>query len=773
MKRGGAGLVSIVGLLLGLTGIGLGTVGYQTVRTAGDATMRPGLDYHVFLSSLDDLIREAGEESLVRFDVVTERLGDGSRVSYDTIVVVADTMAFPSFRPAGFLWDQAQAYNAFQRARVDLARERPEWFDQLQPHNPSIFRSRWTGDDSPALTRSSVAWSLRVRSPAEEEWDGEVRARDVHRGNGLMGPRATIPLRRPVRLTRRVDGRRQVCEFSPAGSDVRAYCRSEERIPQAILRMAADDDGEGSIVAGWSDLWVDGGRVSSGDSVPLSFGSVLGIDPLEPVVYGEFWEGVLSSKQWISGRMRRRGAFTPPLDLFSELGNRPRTEGPGPSRTASVQLTVDGAASEDLTARLRSYLDGLPLAVDFGILVVGRIPDGEILALAEVGNRRSRGRSNLLERVTPGSAVKPLLAAAVLSRRPELATLEIPARRGSVRSILGLPPVPARRAFQTSLNCAYPAGGWVDLEYFLRCSDNEYAASLVMAGIWNGSRLEASRESSGRFRLGGRTTDGARPVVPLDAGEVPRSALLRSDLSEGLSDLFDVPTDPTIADAVGRSRRVWAGVVYSDGTPLDVPYELLPSESRPALLSPTHPRGTPLGLLYRYAFGAWENGWNLLDLTNAFGRVVTDQRIQLGFAPRADGAQEDAAAEELGLRRHDWYPRFLRGLRGVAVDGTAGGLSEAWRRIGLPDGLYVKTGTLAEPGEAGPADDLFLKSLLFAVGKEADQGEGRLRCGLVGGLYLRFREGPARGGLPSYQVEFARRELGIWLKTHWEELGGC
>jgi len=774
MKRGGAGLVSIVGLLLGLTAMGLGAVGYHTILAAGDAAARPGLDYHVFLSSLDDLIREAGDASLVRFDVVTGRLGNGSRVSYDTIVVVADTAAFPSFRPGGFLRDQVEAYNAFQRERIDLAQERPEWFDRLQPHNPSVFRSRLTGEDAPGLTRSSVAWSLRVRSPAEEEWDGEIRARDVHRGNGLMGPRATIPLRRPVRLTRRVDGRNQLCEFTPSGADVRAYCRSEERIPQAILRKAAEGDGGGSILAGWSDLWVDGARVSSGDSVPLSFGSVLGIDPLEPVVFGEYWEGVLSSKQWISGGMRRRGAFSPPLDLFSELGSRPTTKGPGPSPTASVQLTVDAAASEELTARLRSYLDGLPLAVDFGILVIGRIPDGEILALAEVGDRRSRGRSNLLERVTPGSAVKPLLAAAVLSRRPELATLEVPARSGSVRSVLGLPAVPARRAFRTALNCAPPADGWVDLAYFLRCSDNEYAASLVMAGIWDGTRVTASAESSARYRLGGRTVEGIRPGLPLDdADEVPRSALLRSDLSEGLSDLFDVPTDPTIADVVGRSRRVWAGIAYSDGTPLDVPYELLPSESRPALLSPTRPTGTSLGLLYRYAFGAWENGWTLLDLANGFGRVVTDQRIQLSFAPRADPNEDTASVEPLGLRRHDWYPRFLRGLRDVAVDGTAGGLSSAWRRVGLPGGLYVKTGTLAEPGEAGPADDLFLKSLLFAVGREADQGDGRLRCGLVGGLYVRFREGPSRGGLPSYQVEFARRELGSYLKAHWEEFGGC
>ena len=68
------------------------------------------------------------------------------------------------------------------------------------------------------------------------------------------------------------------------------------------------------------------------------------------------------------------------------------------------------------------------------------------------------------------------------------------------------------------------------------------------------------------------------------------------------------------------------------GSPFQAPYELLPSESRPALLSPSSPEGTDLSLLYRYAYGAWENQWTLLDLTNGFARVVSDRRLQLRFS---------------------------------------------------------------------------------------------------------------------------------------------
>jgi hypothetical protein len=768
MKGEGALLAGFVGTLLALTLAGIGAVGHAVVRASSDTSVGPGLGYEAFLSALDELIQDAGGESLVRADVTEARLPDEAVVTYDTLVVVADTVSFPAFRPAGFLNDQVRAYNRFQRERLTLAREEPGWFFRLQAYNPSVFRTHPSGGDGPTLSRSAEAWSLRVRSPAEDVWDGEVLARDVERGDALLGPRATIPLRQPVILSRRVNGREHRCEFTPEGLAVRAYCLSEERVPQAVLRLASADGDPGSVAAGWADLWVDGRRISSGDSVPLEMGTVLGIDPLEPVVFSEYWTGVLSSKQWIGGRMRRRSASEVPLDIFSPLGRRSATAGFIPSRTASLRLSVDADASRSLTETLADFVDRLPLGVASGMVVLARIPDGEIVALAEVGERSSPGRSRLLERIAPGSAVKPLLAAAVLSQRPELATLEIPAHAGPVSSVLGLPSVAAGKVLQSALNCTPPVDGWLDLEYFLRCSNNEYAASLLMAGIWDGERL--TEGTRGRFRLGGRTLSGVRPALPLRGRSVPRATLLRSSASEGLNTLFGVATDPLIADRTGRDDAVWAGLTYSDGTPADLPREVLPSASRPALLAPSAPESTELSLLYRYAFGAWENRWTLLDLANGFGRIVTDRRTQLTFVPSGDTR---SPPEPLGLGAHAWYPRLLGGLGRVPVDGTAPGLLRAFRRAGLPGVVYAKTGTLAEPGGPGPADDLYVKSLLLAVGDTASGAGGRLGCGLVAGLHLRFREGPRRGSLPSYQLDFAREELARFVAEHWGELGVC
>jgi hypothetical protein len=336
-----------------------------------------------------------------------------------------------------------------------------------------------------------------------------------------------------------------------------------------------------------------------------------------------------------------------------------------------------------------------------------------------------------------------------------------------------MPNVSTRRAFATTLNCGMPQDGWLDLRYFLRCSNNEYAASLVVAGL----------TESGEWVSPGRWSRGARPDLPLVGRQVPRIALLRSPLSEGMSELFDVPVDPMIADSIGRSRRVWEGLAFSDGQPVRVPYELLPTESRPALLAPGFPEGTDLGLLYRYAYGAWENQWTLTDLTTGFARIVTDRRVQLTFARRQESIPrpgqlqvtlpDSMRAEPLGLGEHDWYPTLMSGLRDVAVDGTARTLRSSWRHSDLPSSVLAKTGTLTEPGESGPADDLYAKSLLFAVGDRSDAPGGPLECGLVGGIYLRFKEGPRSGSLPSYQVEFARRRLGAFLKENWQEFGAC
>ena len=780
--KGGRGLLWTVALLFAGTAAALVAVGVAVVNGSRDVRVRSGLDYEGFLRSVDELLEVGRADTLVDFDRLTTRLSDGRTVTWDTLMIRPGADGYPSLRRGGFLYDQVRAYNRFQRERVALSTDRPVWFDRLAAFNPSVFRGYRDGDGVRRLTRSAAAWSLRVPSPFEGRWSGEVRARDSRRGAGLMGPGVSMSLRRPTRLFRSVEGRQQRCEFEPSATEVRAFCLSEQRRPQAIFRLVENDPTPRTAIAGWSDLWVDGGRISPGDSMSIREGSVIQLDPLEPMLLGELWEGVLSSEQWVNGRDRRVGTLPPPLDLFGPLDDLGAVDASADS-DAPVEVTVSASATLDLTARLQNFVDRrIDLPVEVAMIVLARVPDGEVVALAEVGRRRSPGRSALMEPVAPGSAVKPLIAAAVLSQRAELGSLEIPARSGDVRSVLGLPPVSVRRAISSTLNCAAPDDGWIDLRHFLRCSNNEYAASMLVAGLFprdswrrvGGDAAAERRPRVGSFRLEGDLWSGLRsgldwPGGPV-AGSVDRSSLLTSPLATGMTELFDLDVDPVVTDRNRRTDRIWTDLHLADGTPLTVPFEGLPAVSRPVLLSSSASAGTELGLLYRYSVGAWENRWTLLDLTSAFGRLATDRRMNLRFSPVRFG---EVGPAELGLRDSRWFPDLLAGLRDVSRDGTAAGLARDWERLGLPSGLLAKTGTLSEPGDPGRDDDLFSKTLLFAVGEPDPDGGRILSCGLVGGIYLRFAEGPARGGLPSYQVEFARDQLGAFLREHWDDLGGC
>lgn len=772
----GRGLLYSVWLFLVATGVALLVVGWAVVDARDDATVRGGLDYGVFLSSLDELMEEAKADTLVRFERLEGRLGDGRGVPWDTLVVTADPARYPSLRPGGFLRDQVDRYNRFQRERLALGAENPVWFERLAPYNPSVFRVGRDGEGVPSLGRTGEAWSLRVLSPFEGRWGGEIRARDARRGAGLLGPGVSVSLRQPTRLFRTVDGRRQRCEFEPGALQVQAFCLSEQRVPQATFRLVEDDPTPRTAVAGWTDLWVDGGRVAAGDSVEVGEGSILQLDPLEPMLLGEYWEGILSREQWVNGRERRVADLDPPLDLFRPLesaGARPAS-----SPDAAVEVSIHAEASLDLTSRLRSFIDRrVALPVEGAMVVLARIPDGEIVAVAEVGRRSTPGRSALLEPVAPGSAVKPLVVAAALSQRPELGTLRIPARSGDLRSVLGLAAVPERRALASSLNCARTPDGWLGLREAVRCSNNEFAASLTVAsllpdGVWR--KTPGDERVGGSFRTAAGHWSGLRAEIGWPGGtrrgEIDRATLLTSDLAIGLAEVFDRSPDPVVADRIRRTDSVWRGLRLTDGTPLAAPSSARPSVSRPLLLATPGDSSTDLGLLYRWGVGAWENRWTLIDLAEGFGRVVTDRRMGLRFTR---SAATEAVPEPIGLGEGAWYRELMAGLRDVASDGTASGLAQEWTDRGLPPDIVAKTGTLAEAGGAGRADDLYLKSLLFAVGSAGVRPGAPLECGVVGAIYIRFAEGPERGSLPPEQTRFAEEELGDFLRDRWEAFGVC
>ncbi len=751
------GLLGSAALTLVLVAIGL-------IRQASIPGQRQSLEYRTLLAAVDEIITLGEGQEVLHF-VAAEHTVSGQRVVVDTLVI--DPMhSIPSLGRGGYLYDEVQRYNTFQRERLSLAMEnfagagRLE-FERLEPYNPSLFRPYRQAGGEVGVTRTAAAWSRRVQSPFGDRWSGDVRTGDSEVSWSLYSQSASVPLDRATRLSRSVNGRRRSCEFEPRGDDALAFCLSEARTPQLTLRGVGTEEGPNRVVSGWSAIEVDGVRVRSGDSVDIEGGSILNIAPLGPVVFGRQRSGVLSSQQWINGRMRRRGLPVPPLDIVATLGRGPIDPAAPPDMGSDLLLSVNEQATLALNEQLDAFVRVLPIPLEFGTVVVARVTDGAIVAMAEVGTRSEPGRSRLLERVVPGSAVKPMLAAAVLSQRPELGSLTIPARSGLVRRVGDAPAIPANQAFRTALNCGMPSGGRVDLRAFLRCSNNEYAAELLLLGATTPGASEDPLRQAGSTSEHGASSR-------FEGRTVSRGTLLRSAFTEGMSDLFGVSTDPTITDATNRSGSAWSGLAFADGTLARVPFEALPDASRPSLLGTADSERTDLGLLYRYAFGAWENRWNLFDLTGAFGRVVTDRRLTLTLSSTPPAS----ANTPLALSEFDWYSDFLAGLAGVGRDGTARGLAAKWRSAGLPGTVFAKTGTLAE-GEARRGSGLFIKSLLFAVGETEDGPTTPLQCGLVGSVYLSFKHGPARGSLPSYQVDFAERRLARFLADHWEEFGAC
>lgn len=760
-ERSGRLLAGVVCTLLALTGAAVVAVGVGMVRqTHGVDDQRQSLEYETLLAKIDEVMALGGNQAVLRFQSYPLRVGR-SAATMDSLVIEPSAARIPSLSPGGYLFEEVARYNAFQRERMQLATEDFDAFKRLEAYNPSLFRPYRQGDGSMGVTRTAAAWNRRVASPFGDRWSGEVRTADSNVAWSLYSPSALVSLDRPVRVRSRVNGRRRSCDFEPQRGDAYAFCLSEARTPQLTLRGVGGEvaglDEAYSAIAGWSALQLDGTRLEAGDSTTIAAGSILEIAPLDPVVFGTQRSGLLSSHQWVNGRMRRRGDARPPLDIFATLGRGPIDPDAPPSSRADVVLAVDEESTLELTEQLDAFVRALPIPIEFATAVVARVSDGAVVAMAEVGSRSEPGRSRLLERVVPGSAVKPLLAAAVLSQRPELGSLTIPARAGVVRSVAGAPNIPSRQAFRTALNCG-DAGSAIDLSRFLRCSNNEYAATLLLGGVTTpGASVDPVHRT-------GAEASGS----PFVGRAVTRGTLLRSAFTEGMSHLFDVSTDPTITDTRRRSRAAWAGLKFTDGTPARVPFEALPDASRPALLSDTGAEATDLGLLYRYAFGAWENRWNVFDLTSAFGRVVSDRRIQVTLA----GSTEPRDPESLELSTFDWYPQFLEGLAGVARNGTASGLARRWRDAGLPGTVFAKTGTLAEE-EARRGAGLFIKSLLFAVGETGEGPTTPLECGVVGSVYLSFERGPEQGSLPSYQVDFAERRLARFLADHWEEFGAC
>lgn len=838
------GLVFLVLTLVGFVALGAALPRYTLSSTA-----RRGLTYDTLFAELHDALIDEPDRPLrrairaVQVDAVVPAPHGYAVVTFDTLAV-ADATVYPSLEPGGFLHDEIDRFNAFQRERVDAVRRGRltggSVLDLRAAENPSIFRTEIhniedtrTERDTIVLTDRAVPYDLRVPSPFDAARLVAVTTREWSRNIGWISGKGT----ESVRGSGRIPGV-PACPFRSVKDSVYVECTAPgSPFAQLVLRFPdrLGETGTAMLFTSERTLY-DGKQLPARQTVPIGTGGMFQLNSraltggrrvrAEPVILEWTLAGTLGGTQWINGRIRWQPSVSRTSPFIRQLAS---AAGFGASVELEGGRNIPISLDETLTDELQSELDdfaghgksgasagaqrngGHVQAGDlaFATIVLASARTGEVLGVAEYGPPSAGGGSWLLKPVNVGSAIKPVLAAAALSQRPELGTLEVKNDAATMYDVWGLP---LGKAFESGASCPL---GWIGLRQFLSCSSNRYSAALVAASLQPATRHEpASLEDAPgvTFRLGGQTHTGQRPHLALDRNHQVRADTLNaSALAAGLFALDSLNTSLELAAQLGREGRdssVWLGLRDDRFNPVRVPLGLWPEQSRLALMRGSRP--ATARQLAMFAVGAAENRITTLDLTEFFARIVTDRRVGLTLVPKAAGR---ASFPPLSLSKYAWYPAFIGGLHDVGTIGTAKGTQAAVTRQLSADLLfYGKSGTLNAPPHVRQlrrvdtvmvngapvarvltfADTVVppvvAKTLLFVVGARRAQGskgsaergdeiegrregEGAIDCGVVGTIYFRLRRNPPH--VESLATDFANERLWRLLRRNWQRLKVC
>lgn len=738
-----ANVIEYLLLVVAMTAIGLAM--YETIRvgTRGDRTR--DLTFAGATAELGRTLAANGVARVGRLVRATFVVGSDTVVA-DTIVVTADSTREPGFAAGGFMRDQVTQYNDFavRQALLSVKSNRPPR-DESEAH--TLLRTAWRDDGTRVLSDQPNPYGLIVRSPyAEDAWR-EVRTTDWHRSPALLGYDGDLSLPgAPVvgRFVARLNGRG--CTVSREAPEYYMYCQSalaasSSRFYDFDFQVIPTANGGAFGTAGpyrQRSVWMNGRAVSLGHR-PVHGGDVLELQALGPVELSAADWGTLAAEQWVNGRSAFANPNVGTLGFFAAAG---RTMAPASAAAHPLVLSFDAALTSDLDAEARRFLTEHERLLTRLAVVILDVRTGEVRAIAEPARRSDDEPLLSFEPILVGSVVKPIVASAILSRRPELGNLTISYAGDTVTEVAG---VPLARPFANEAN---GCGGQIAFTDFIRCSSNEYAAELMVRSL---------------------QADGWRPRAA--SAVVPRAVLERSAIAAGLADVFDV--DAYGGRTPGRLALYWSADSANrpGAAAATTDRSLYPYESRPWILFPDS-AGTRVDWLARYAFGGWENRWTLLGLSQAYARIATGRDVQATFLHRDRAAADTFALASRGARTA--FERVRAALRQVPVNGTAAGLAEHLRES-IRDSVVVlaKTGTLNEQTAGGR-----IKSLVMAIGRPGGASPAAaLRCGLVAVTYFEFADDPRarteRAALPRIHRDFAEGPLAAVLSRQWSRVSGC
>ena len=665
----------------------------------------------------------------------------------DTLVLAADSIAEPAAAKGGFLFDQVTMFNdhavrqALLSAGVDPSRQR------RLPEGPSLLRTAWTEDGAARLSDRPSPFVMTVRSPYAERTWREVRTTDWRRSAGLLGFDGDVPVGPDMPDPSRVHVNGNDCTIRRNAPRILLYCASAlasdaGRFYDLGFEMRPGANG-GVFTSAFAyrerNIWRNGRSETFGNRA-VSAGDLFDVRGMGPFVLSVSDRGTLAAGQWINGRPTFANQRVGTISFFARAGRSIPS-----NSSAPLVLGLDAGLSADLDRAARRFM-GEHADLSRMALVVLDLRTGEVKAIAEP-MRESEDESLLsFEPLLVGSVVKPILASAILSRRPALAALQLMYAGDTVREVGG---IRLARGFANA--AADGCTGVIDFDAFLRCSSNQFAAELTVRSL----------QADG-YRLSG------------GSAVVGREVLERSAIATGLAEAFDV--DALARRTAGRNPHFWSpdcapneGEGAATGN-----RSLLPWESRPWVLFPSDSNGTRLDFLARYAFGGWENRWTLLGIAQSFARIATGREVHATFLRCPPSAANASRFSPAAPRVANAFARVRVGLRQVGVSGTAAGLTDRLQAATHSQvSVLVKTGTLNEVTGR-------FKALALAMGRVPATGNSTaLECGLVAVSYFEFaRERGTRAGfspvpLRSVQVEFARGPFADVVRRHWDRVTEC
>ena len=470
-------------------------------------------------------------------------------------------------------------------------------------------------------------------------------------------------------------------------------------------------------------LGLDGCPLEQGDLVRLEHGDALRLraaDRAGRVTLDDRFQvesggeaGLLSFVTRVDGEVRRR-TYGGRLGMAEDAARAldvAAIRGAGRD-DFDVHLTVDAFLDHTLSRALddfaRRRYAGRPLRAAVAVLEAdtGRalaLPsypaaaDVEELRLRRPGDAALLARNHNFDHHPVGSAAKPLLAAAALAARPELAGLQVPCRPAGTPTdeLLGFPlgdvTMPG--------DCGGVEDGRVDLVEFLRVSSNRYVLYLGMLALaeWRDGAPRPDPEGvalapGDAYTLGGRPFDRRPrlPVVKDAAGPATELAdVADRPLFQRFGALFGVGWHYR-SDSPGERIDLapWRPALAAAGDAVD--------EETALAFSPVAPEEVNLRAnliqqlrqdLYTTLLGIGNHRWSNLQLAAAFARLATgrtDLEPRLVERVTAPGAGEGGEGGEADGETVLWS--LDEATAGPPAEGTgtaAAGLSEADRRLVL------------------------------------------------------------------------------------------